>query len=82
MNDLPEIEVPVAEVYELRLYVAGQSPKSVTASLQHRAHPGGVATAARETRRLSDEFGWQGSAGAMYDCGRELKEPHAGERRL
>jgi hypothetical protein len=79
MNDVPETEMPVAEVYELRLYVAGQSPKSVTASRQHRAHPSGVATAARETRRLSDEFGWQGSAGAMYVCGRELKEPHAGE---
>ena len=31
MNDVPEADVPVAEVYELRLYVAGQSPKSVTA---------------------------------------------------
>ena len=31
MNDVPETEMPVAEVYELRLYVAGQSPKSVTA---------------------------------------------------
>jgi hypothetical protein len=31
MNDVPETEMPVAEVDELRLYVAGQSPKSVTA---------------------------------------------------
>ncbi len=31
MNDVPETEMPVAEVYELRLYGAGQSPKSVTA---------------------------------------------------